>query len=276
MLVNQEPAFADYVVIEVPFAPTAPSPPIWAFAVAPPSRSSLMVKSSPTSPVPPDEAPSTTCCSAAFSRRNPSLAQAPAPRPSFQELEPLKDNARICLAPLLAYIAGIVTVLKPLCPAYLAHHLGNRAARRSASHFLALGLSVTFSVVFVLVSLFGGILEFGRNFVRRRRRLTIVCAWGCLGCPQRASADQWRHRMVAGRRQPSFGQVKFGISGQFVVGAICIACPLYLSNTGAASLSLSATNVGVVLIIALMFSTGVSTVVLALSYGSRQLISARR
>ena len=57
-----------------------------------------------------------------------------------------------------------------------------------------------------------------------------------------------------------------GLGGQFVVGAILgIAWSPCIGPTlgAASSLSLSATNVGVVLIIALMFSTGVSTVVLA-------------
>ena len=185
------------------------------------------------------------------------------------------------LSPLLAYIAGIVTVLNPcvlpILPIILATALQEG---RFGPVAFALGLSVTFTVVFVLVSLFGGILNLDETSFVGVGGLLLYALGVVLVVPGGQAlingATGW---LQVGANRLLDRLNLGGLGGQFVVGAILgIAWSPCIGPTlgAASSLSLSATNVGVVLIIALMFSTGVSTVVLALSYGSRQLISARR
>ena len=183
------------------------------------------------------------------------------------------------LSPLLAYIAGIVTVLNPCVLPILPIILATALQGRFGPVAFALGLSVTFSVVFVLVSLFGGILSLDETsfvgvggFLLYALGVVLVVPGGQALINGATGWLQVGNRLLDGL---NLG----GLGGQFVVGAILgIAWSPCIGPTlgAASSLSLSATNVGVVLIIALMFSAGVSTVVLALGYGSRQLISARR
>ena len=185
------------------------------------------------------------------------------------------------IPPLAAFIAGIVTILNPcvlpILPIVLATALREGKWGPIA---LAAGLGLTFTIIFVVLSQFASFLPVGEGFFVPAGGVMLIV----LGLLLLIPGGQKVISMIATPLQSGANSIlnRFalpGVSGQFVIGMIlglawspCIGPVL----GAAANLTLSASNFFFVLLIALCFSLGTGTVLVALSYGSRELIGKRR
>lgn len=181
----------------------------------------------------------------------------------------------------LAYIAGIVTILNPcvlpILPIVLTSAL---QAGRFGAVALTLGLSTTFTLAFALISLFGNSLGlYDDSFVPVGGALLIIFGLAILIPGGQALIDKV-FRPLSDAANNLLAKVNLGgYAGQFTIGAIlglawspCIGPTLGFAS----GLTATASGAAQVLIIALIFSAGVSTVLLLLSYGTQKAIGNRR
>ena len=182
---------------------------------------------------------------------------------------------------LWAYVAGLLTLVNPcvlpllpivIAAAFQASRLGPLA--------LAAGLTVSFAVVGVSVTAFGHLLSVDAEVVNRVAAVAMVGFGVVLLVPRAQTVLATLAAPLASRANSRLDDGdRAGVAGQFGVGVLlgavwspCIGPTL----GGAIGLAASGEGLGQAAATMLVFGAGVSTVLMALAYGSRQAVGARR
>ena len=182
---------------------------------------------------------------------------------------------------VFAYIAGLLTLINPCVLPILPIVLASAAQDdRRGPLLMAGGLSLSFVVLGMIV------LVFGRAIGLTADGLVTIGAWGMLIFGLILLVPQFSERFatatagVSGSADAGFDQVgRRGAWGQFAGGALlgavwspCIGPTL----GGAIALASQGQSLAWATGIMIFFAAGVSTIILALGYGSREAIRSRR
>jgi cytochrome c biogenesis protein CcdA len=180
-----------------------------------------------------------------------------------------------------AYVAGTLTLINPcvlpLLPIILASALqGSRLGPLA----LAGGLTVSFTIVGVGVTAFGHLVGIDDYIINCFAAVMMMVFGTLLLIPQ---AQDVLARATAGLANDANDRIdaveQRGLLGQFLIGLLlgAVWSPCIGPTLGGA-ISLAATGEGLVQATGtmLLFSVGVSSVLLALSYGSREVLQRRQ
>ena len=185
------------------------------------------------------------------------------------------------LNPLLAFVAGALTILSPCVLPLVPIVLGSSAqAHRWGPFALAAGLVASFTIVGFLVATLGAASGFDSEIVRVFGALLLVLAGLFLIVP---AAQAWLTHVAtplanwANARQA--GMERFGLAGQAGIGVLLglVWSPCVGPTLGAATvLAAQGENLGAVAMTMLAFGLGIATVLLVLALATRGLISRWR
>ena len=182
---------------------------------------------------------------------------------------------------LWAYVAGLLTLINPcvlpLLPIVIAAAFQNS---RFGPLALAAGLTVSFAVVGVSVTAFGHLVSIDADTVNRAAAIAMMGFGVVLLVPgARTMLATLAAPFASGANSRLDARERAGVAGQFGVGVLlgavwspCIGPTL----GGAIGLAASGEGLGQAAVTMFAFGVGVSTVLIALAYGSRQAVSARR
>ena len=182
---------------------------------------------------------------------------------------------------LWAYVAGLLTLVNPcvlpLLPIVIAAAFQDS---RLGPIALAAGLTVSFAALGVSVTAFGHLVSVDADAVNRAAAIAMTVFGVVLLVPRAQTLLATLAAPLASRANAKFDhRHRAGIAGQFGVGVLlgavwspCIGPTL----GGAIGLAASGEGLGQATIAMFTFGAGVSTVLMALAYGSRQAVSARR
>ena len=182
---------------------------------------------------------------------------------------------------LWAYVAGLLTLINPcvlpLLPIVIAAAFQNS---RLGPLALAAGLTVSFAVIGVSVTAFGHLVSVDAGVVNRAAAVAMMGFGVVLLVPGAQTVLATLAAPIASRANSWLDDGdRAGVAGQFGVGVLlgavwspCIGPTL----GGAIGLAASGEGLGEAAVTMLLFGAGVSTVLMALAYGSRQAVSARR
>lgn len=182
---------------------------------------------------------------------------------------------------LWAYVAGILTLVNPcvlpLLPVVVAAAF---QGSRSGPLMLAVGLTLSFTVIGVGVTAFGHLAGIDGEAINRTAAVIMVVFGAILLVPRSQALLARIASPVAGRANAGIDRVQgTGAAGQLAVGVLlgavwspCIGPTL----GGAIGLAASGGSLGQAGFTMLAFGIGVSTVLMGLAYGSREILNARR
>ena len=182
---------------------------------------------------------------------------------------------------LWAYVAGLLTLINPcvlpLLPIVIAAAFQNS---RLGPLALAAGLTVSFATLGVSVTAFGHLVSIDADSVSRTAAVVMMAFGVVLLVPRAQIVLATLAAPLANRASSQIdARERAGVAGQFGVGMLlgavwspCVGPTL----GGAIGLAASGDHLGQAAVTMLAFGVGVSTVLLALAYGSRQAVSARR
>ena len=182
---------------------------------------------------------------------------------------------------LWAYVAGLLTLINPcvlpLLPIVIAAAFQNS---RLGPLALAAGLTVSFAVLGVSVTAFGHLLSIDADSVSRAAAVVMMGFGVVLLVPRAQVVLATLAAPLASRANTRLdARERAGVAGQFGVGVLlgavwspCVGPTL----GGAIGLAASGEGLAHAAVTMLAFGVGVSTVLVALAYGSRQAVSARR
>ncbi len=183
---------------------------------------------------------------------------------------------------LWAYLAGMLTLVNPcvlpllpitVAAAFQASRLGPLA--------LALGLVVTFVIVGTGVTAFGHALGLDERVINRSAAAMMVLFGAVLLVPWAQDRVARLASPLASRADAGIGHAGpgGGLGAQFAIGVLlgavwspCVGPTL----GGAIALAASGEGIARAALVMLVFAAGVATVLLALAYGSRSAVGARR
>lgn len=183
-----------------------------------------------------------------------------------------------------AYIAGTLTLINPcvlpLLPIIIATAFQNT---RFGPLALTLGLIVSFTLVGVGITAFGHLLGIDDVVINRTAAVIMILFGIVLLVPQAQTVLATATSPLASSANTTLDSMqasgKSGLGGQFLIGLLlgavwspCIGPTL----GGAIGLAASGENLGQATLTMLMFGIGVSTILLALAYGSREMLNVRR
>ena len=180
-----------------------------------------------------------------------------------------------------AYVAGALTLINPcvlpLLPIIIAAAFQNS---RFGPLMLAAGLTLSFAVVGVGVTAFGHLIGIDELLINRAAAVVMILFGAVLLIPRAQAALAVLTAPLARGADAHIDRVRdAGSWGQFGVGVLlgavwspCIGPTL----GGAIGLAASGENLGQAALTMLIFGVGVSTVLMALAYGSREILNARR
>jgi cytochrome c biogenesis protein CcdA len=180
-----------------------------------------------------------------------------------------------------AYVAGTLTLINPcvlpLLPIIIAAAF---QGSRLGPLMLALGLTLSFAVIGVGVTAFGHLAGIDQMSINRAAAIAMVLFGIILLVPRAQDLLARVASPLASRANVGIDRVQgAGAAGQLAVGALlgavwspCVGPTL----GGAIGLAASGENLGQAGVTMLAFGIGVSTVLLALAYGSRKILNARR
>ena len=183
--------------------------------------------------------------------------------------------------PLLAYGAGVLTILSPCVLPLVPIVLGSAAqTHRRGPLALAMGLVASFTLTGFVLATFANSLPFGTESVRWFGALAMLAIGAALLLPaagrltERAAAPlaAW-----AGERQRRLE--RFGLWGQAAIGALLglIWSPCVGPTLGAATLlAAQGEALGQVAVIMLAFGLGIASVLLAVGLAARSLLTRWR
>ena len=182
---------------------------------------------------------------------------------------------------LWAYVAGLLTLVNP-CVLPLVPIVVAAAFQygRLGPLLLTVGLTLSFAVVGVGVTAFGHLAGIDDMVVNRAAAVIMMVFGGVLLAPRAQAALAGIVSPLAGRAHAGIERVQgAGAAGQLAVGVLlgavwspCIGPTL----GGAIGLAASGEGLGEAGLTMLAFGIGVSTVLMGLAYGSRQVLNARR
>lgn len=180
-----------------------------------------------------------------------------------------------------AWLAGVLTLINPcvlpLLPVIIA---GSFQGDRHGPIYMAAGLTLSFTAVGVLVTAFGHLIGLDEQMINRIAAVLMIIFGVILLVPRAqemlASATA---PLASGANQKMTGAQTKGGMGQFYIGMLlgavwspCVGPTL----GGAIGLAASGDGLLYAAITMLCFGLGVSTILLALSYGSRELLARRK
>ena len=180
-----------------------------------------------------------------------------------------------------AYLAGTLTLINPcvlpLLPVVIAAAF---QGSRLGPLMLAIGLTLSFTVIGVGVTAFGHLAGIDDISINRLAAVLMVLFGVVLLVPRAQALLARAASPLASRANVGIDRVQgAGAAGQLAVGVLlgavwspCVGPTL----GGAIALAASGENLGQVGITMLAFGIGVSTVLMALAYGSREILNARR
>jgi cytochrome c biogenesis protein CcdA len=186
---------------------------------------------------------------------------------------------------LWAYLAGMLTLINPcvlpLLPIVLATAL---QASRFGPLALSMGLVLTFVVVGVGITAFGSALGIDERVINRSAAVMMVLFGAVLLMPRAQTwLSGWFSPLASGANaridNGAGSSAGTGVRGQFSIGLLlgavwspCIGPTL----GGAIGLAASGEGLSQATLTMVMFGFGVSTVLMALAYGSREVLGRRR
>ncbi len=182
---------------------------------------------------------------------------------------------------LWAYVAGVLTLINPcvlpLLPIVIAAALRNS---RWGPLALAAGLTLSFAALGVSVTAFGHLANISSESINRAAAIMMVGFGVVLLVPRAQAALATLAAPLASRANSRIdARERSGLAGQFGVGVLlgavwspCVGPTL----GGAIGLAASGEGLAQATVTMLAFGVGVSTVLVALAYGSRRAVSARR
>lgn len=180
-----------------------------------------------------------------------------------------------------AWLAGVLTLINPcvlpLLPVVLATAF---QSGRLGPLALAAGLTLSFTIIGTGITAFGRLVGFDDQTVSRVAAVMMIAFGTVLLVPRAQAALAILVSPLANSANQRLDRVQqLGSAGQFGVGALlgavwspCIGPTL----GGAIGLAASGSNLMQAATTMLFFGIGVSTVMMALAYGSRSVLSARR
>jgi cytochrome c-type biogenesis protein len=180
-----------------------------------------------------------------------------------------------------AYAAGALTLINPcvlpLLPVIVAAAFQNS---RLGPLMLAAGLTLSFAVIGLGVTAFGHLVGIDNLLINRAAAVVMILFGTVLLVPKAQAALAALTAPLANRANTQIDRVQdAGAWGQFAVGVLlgavwspCIGPTL----GGAIGLAASGENLAQAGLTMLMFGAGVSTVLMALAYGSREILKVRR
>ena len=180
-----------------------------------------------------------------------------------------------------AYVAGLLTLINPcvlpLLPIIIATAL--QASRRGPLA-LAGGLVLSFTVIGVGVTAFGHLIGLDNYTINRVAAVLMIVLGVVLLVPHSHALLASATAPLADRANVGIERIQHaGLAGQFGIGALlgavwspCIGPTL----GGAIGLAAAGENLGQAAFTMVMFGIGVSTILLALAYGSRAVVNGRR
>ncbi len=183
-----------------------------------------------------------------------------------------------------AYLAGMLTLINPcvlpLLPIVLATAL---QASRFGPLALSAGLVLTFVVVGVGITAFGALIGIDEQVINTSAAVMMVVFGIVLLMPR---AQIWLSGLVSPVASGANAQIDSGVGaqgsgvrGQFLIGLLlgAVWSPCIGPTLGGA-IGLAASGEGLTEATAtmIMFGFGVSTVLMALAYGSREVLGRRR
>ena len=179
-----------------------------------------------------------------------------------------------------AWLAGVLTLINPcvlpLLPVIIA---GAFQSNRHGPIYMALGLTISFTVIGVLVTAFGHLIGLSESTINKTAAimmlvfgiiLLIPSAQVKLAAAVTPLASGANNRMEAVQSKGGFGQFLIGT----LLGAVWSPC-VGPTLGGAIGLAASGESLLLATITMLCFGVGVSTILLLLSYGSRELLNRR-
>ncbi len=182
---------------------------------------------------------------------------------------------------VLGYLAGLLTVINPcvlpILPIALASSLSSHKYGPLA---LAAGMSVAFTAVGVFVSSIGPSIGLNDELISQIAAALMIGFGLILLVPNANARFALATAGVSGRADEKMGALDLsGLPGQFtgglLLGAVWSPCigPTLGGAIALASQGGSLLQAGAVMA---AFSLGISTIILALAYGARETITARR
>ena len=182
---------------------------------------------------------------------------------------------------LWAYVAGVLTLINPcvlpLLPIVIAAAFQNS---RLGPLALAAGLTLSFAALGVSVTAFGHLVSISPEVVNRAAAIVMMSFGVVLLVPRGQAVLAALAAPLASRASSRIdARERAGVAGQFGVGVLlgavwspCVGPTL----GGAIGLAASGEGLAQATVTMLAFGVGVSTVLVALAYGSRQAVSARQ
>ncbi len=180
-----------------------------------------------------------------------------------------------------AWVAGVLTLINPcvlpLLPVIIA---GAFQGSRHGPIYMALGLTVSFTLVGVLVTAFGHLIGLSEEMINRIAAIMMIIFGIILLIPRAQEtlataaaplASGANNRMYSANAQGAGGQFYIGL----LLGAVWSPC---VGPTLGGAIGLAATGEGLLqaTFTMIFFGLGVSSILLLLSYGSRELLTARK
>ncbi len=180
-----------------------------------------------------------------------------------------------------AFLAGVLTLINPcvlpLLPVIIA---GALQSHRLGPVMMALGLTVSFAVVGVLVTAFGHLIGLDEQLINRIAAIVMIIFGIILLLPR---AQEKLSNAVAPLASGANAKIDStetgGLGSQFLIGVLlgAVWSPCVGPTLGGA-IGLAASGDGLLqaTFTMLFFGLGVSVVLLSLSYGTRELLTKRK
>lgn len=185
------------------------------------------------------------------------------------------------LSPILAYLAGVLSIMSPCVLPLVPIVLSSAAAQhRLAPLALALGLALSFTLVGVFVATVGWTLGIDGDFVRKAGGAVL----SLIGVVLLTPSFQARFAHAAGpvsawANERLEGFQAAGLGGQAGLGVLlgAVWSPCVGPTLGAATLlAAQGENLGQAAIIMLAFGLGAGSIMLALGYASAGVVARMR
>jgi cytochrome c-type biogenesis protein len=185
------------------------------------------------------------------------------------------------LNPLLAYVAGVLTILSPCVLPLVPIVLGSAAQQsRFGPLALAAGLVISFTGVGLFVASLGAASGFDPESVRWFGAALLLLAGLVLLVPQlQAQVTRLATPLADWANQRQAGLERFGLAGQFAIGALLglVWSPCVGPTLGAATvLASQGQNLGQVAVVMAAFGLGIASVLLLIALATRGFLSRWR
>jgi cytochrome c-type biogenesis protein len=180
-----------------------------------------------------------------------------------------------------SWLAGVLTLINPCVLPLLPIVIATAFQRgRFGPLALAAGLTLSFTGIGFGVAAFGHLIGIDDQAVNRAAALMMIAFGVVLLVPRAQAALAALTMPLASSAHRQIDRVQdMGLAGQFAIGALlgAVWSPCVGPTLGGA-IGLAASGAGLAQAAATMlfFGIGVSTVMLALAYGSRSVVGARR